>query len=316
MHSKLKHCTVYLFFPTVPPNQRQKRNQNIPDNANHGVPPLLPEFNDYKEKKRFSGFQENPRFYPDEPPMKKWFGAGDAVSRNRFEENPGMSDYREGFDYRQEFRNPDMYDPFESDYAENPQSSGMPGPHNVPRYGYGEQMPHGQAQDLNYHPAGAPPFKRPHPERDALEEFYSEEVRRGQVRSHGYQPSNQMMYPEGDKQLGFMDGSGPHNNMTGAKRQGSSEPEVKRRSLSSSLDTDRSHEQLLVKDYHHETRDIAGPNRPPSGQRHVEVFSPTSNIPEPFRRFLKGGEKDERKNKRRSRFSDASPEEVKMAKET
>lgn len=288
------------------------------------MPPLLPEFNDYKEKKKVSGFQENPRFYPDEPPMKKWFGGGDAVSRNRFEETPGRSDYREGFDYRKEFRNPDVYDPFENEYGEKPQSSGMPGPHNVPRYGHGEQMPHGQAQDSNYYPAGGPPFKRPYPERDALEEFYSEEVRRGQVRSHGYQPSSQMMYPEGNKQLGFMDGPVPNNNMTGAKRQGSSEPEVKRRSLSSSLDSDRPHEQMLIKDYHHEKRDLyqekafdnAGPSRPLSAQRHMEVYSPTSNIPEPFRRFLKGGEKDERKNKRRSRFSDASPEEVKMATET
>ncbi|XP_024862784.1 uncharacterized protein si:ch211-13c6.2 isoform X2 [Kryptolebias marmoratus] len=316
-----------LNISRVPPNQRQKRDQNIPQKAHQDVPPLLPEFKDYKERKNFSGYQENPGFYPDEPPKKKWFEMGDMMRHGRFDEKPGRSDYREGFDYRKDYKNPDLYDPFENEFPEQSQSGGMPGPHDAPRYGYGEQMPHGQGQDANYYPAGAPPYKRPYPERDALEEFYSEEVRRGQVRSHGYQPSSQMMYPEGDKQRCFMEG-GPvtHDNMAGARRQGLGEPEAKRRSLSSPLDGDRSHEQMLIKDYHHEARhlyqekafDNSGPNRarPSSGQRHVDISSAASDIPEPFRRFLKGSENDERRSKRRSRFSDASPEEVKMAKET
>lgn len=289
------------------------------------MPPLLPEFKDYKEKKNVSGYQETPGFYPNEPPNKRWFGMGDSVGHDRFQEKPGRPDYREGFDYRKDYKKPDIYDPFENEFARQQQGSGIPGPRDAHRYDYGQQMSQGQFQDSNYYPAGAPSNKRPYPERDALEEFYSEEVKRGQARSFGYQPSSQMMYPEGDKRS-FME-SNTHN-MTGARRQGSSEPEAKRRSFSSPLDTDPSYEQMLVKDYRHEERDPyqekafdnAGPNKagPSSSQRRVEVSSISPDIPEPFRRFMKGFENDEKMStsKRRSRFSDASAEEVKMAKET
>lgn len=187
-------------------------------------------------------------------------------------------------------------------------------------------MSRGQFQDANYYPAGAPPNKRPYPERDALDELYSEEVKRGPSSSFGHQRSSQMMYPEDDKRS-FVE-SNTHNNMTGGRRQGSSEPEAKRRSFSSPLDTEPSHEKMLMKDYRHEARDPyqenafdnAGPNKagPSSSQRRVEVSSIVPDLPEPFRRFMKGSENDEKINtgKRRSRFSDASPEEVKMAKDT
>ncbi|XP_037549153.1 uncharacterized protein si:ch211-13c6.2 isoform X2 [Nematolebias whitei] len=311
----------------APPNQWPKRDENLPQQTHQEVPPLLPEFKDYKDKKNVSGYQETPGFFPNEPPNKRWFGAADPTGHDRFQEKRGRPDYREGFDYRKEFKKPDVYDPFESEYARQQQGSGIPGPQDAQRYDYGHQMSRGQFQDVNYYPAGAPPNKRPCPERDPLDEqLYSEEVKRGQASSFGHQRSSQMMYPEGDKRS-FMESS-THNNMTGARRQGSSEPEAKRRSFSSPLDTDPSHEQMLIKDYCYEPRDQyqekafdnAGPNKagPSSSQRRVEVSSIVSDIPEPFRRFMKGNENDETRSagKRRSRFSDASPEEVKVAKET
>ncbi|XP_015227780.1 PREDICTED: uncharacterized protein LOC107083257 isoform X1 [Cyprinodon variegatus] len=173
---------------------------------------------------------------------------------------------------------------------------------------------------LDY-PPEASSLKRPYPERDPLEQFYSDEVRRGQVRSQEYQPSPQMSHTEeGNRRWSLERESGGYDRM---RRLGSSEPEAKMRNLSATFEGDLSREPLfdIFKDYHHERKDpylkdAFDRGRAAPAQTLGEVPSTISNIPEPFRRFLKGSAGDEEGQRRRkSRFSDATPEEVNMAKD-
>lgn len=167
-------------------------------------------------------------------------------------------------------------------------------------------------RSLDYTPE-ASSLKRPYPERDPLEEFYSEEVRRGQ----GYHPSPQMLFSEDNRRRSLDRETGRHDSM---RRHGSSEPEAKRRTFAAPFEGDRSRESSLdvFQDYHHERKEpyqeeAFKRGRPTSA--HGDVPSAMSNIPEPFRRFLKGSGDEEGQTRRRSRFSDATPEEVMMAKE-
>ncbi|XP_054909596.1 uncharacterized protein si:ch211-13c6.2 isoform X2 [Poeciliopsis prolifica] len=263
------------------PNYRQRL---VPD-----VPPLLPELREYPEKKDFSGI------YPDH------------LSRGRFDEGQRGADYVEGPSYREASTNLDCYTRPLLEYADDPLQST-----DVSRFDHRPPVP----QSLDYLPE-ASAHKRPYPERDPLEEFYSEEIRRGQVRSQGYQPSPKMMYGEDEKLRRSLERDpGRLDNM---RRHGSSEPEAKRRNLSAPFEGDRSRESSfdIVKNYHERKdsyqKEALKRGRPTSAQAHEE--GPMSNIPEPFRRFLKGNRAEKGMSRRKSRFSDATPEEVKMAKE-
>ncbi|XP_041867905.1 uncharacterized protein si:ch211-13c6.2 isoform X2 [Melanotaenia boesemani] len=312
-----------LNISRVSRRQKQKRDQSISQRPIQDVPPLFPELKDYNRRKAAAGFSNMPALYPDEPNMNR---NRDSFSHDRVQEEQQRTDYREGLKYREDYMNPDYHSSYENEYVDDPQS-GVLEPRDVPSYDYRKQMPHHQAQDLDYYPEEASSYKRPYPERDALEEFYAEEVRRGQLRSHEYQPS-QKMYLEGDKQPWSLEReSNRHDSANRAHGLGSMEPEAKRRNISTPLESDRSHGNFfdVVKDYHHErskpyeeeTFGLPGPSRAGSSisQRRSEVSSTISNIPEPFQRFLKGGPNNEGSSKRKSRFSDASPEELEMTKE-
>ncbi len=273
----------------------------------------------------------------------------DTLSHERMEEELRKADYRENDTHRREYnRDPGYRRQYEEEYVEDPQRRAVLEPGGVPRYDSREDIPHGQAQHVEYYPEETPPYGRPFPERDPLKEFYSEEVRRGRVRSAEYQPS-QPVYPEGDNQgwsgrhdsmnresrqgssepEGKWRSSRRHDSMNREGRQGSSEPEGKWRSSPAPMESDRSHDHLfnIIRDYCHERIEPhqedavndPGPSRtgPPTSQRRVEVTRAMSDIPEPFRRFLKGAADDEGhgKRKRKSRFSDATAEEVETTKE-
>ncbi|XP_008420143.1 uncharacterized protein LOC103472341 isoform X3 [Poecilia reticulata] len=261
------------------------RQRFVPD-----VPPLLPELREYRPKKDFSGI------YPDH------------LSRGRFEEGRRGADYMEGPSYREDRVNLDCYTRPLPEYADDPLQSTVLDPRDISRYDHRPTAP----QSLDYLPE-ASAHKRPYAERDPLEEFYSEEIRRGQVRSQGYQPSPKMMYTEDEKLRRSLEREpGRLDNM---RRHGSSEPEAKRRNLSTPFEGDRSRESSfdILKDYHHERRDPYQEEAFKWGTH--EGPSAMSNIPEPFRRFLKGNGAEEGMSRRKSRFSDATPDEVKMAKE-
>uniref|UniRef100_A0A1A7WY95 C2H2-type domain-containing protein n=1 Tax=Iconisemion striatum TaxID=60296 RepID=A0A1A7WY95_9TELE len=312
LHRKARGVEGRLNITRVPPSERQYRKQHTPQNSARDLPPLLPELKDY-HRRNTSGHER----YPDEARMRRQFEAEDNFSRGHFEEDRDRSDYREDFDYDPK---PDYDDLYEKIQA--PRNSRTLELFDVPRYDYDEQTQQSQDHAASYYPTEAPLYKRPHPEKDVLEEFYSQEVRRGQVRAHELQPSSKMMPPDCDAPLWSMEmESGRHD-----RRRGSSEPEVKRRNLDPLLKHDQSYSNMfnIVRDYHHktgssyaeETFDHPGTSgtRPPSGQT-IRDHGTIADIPEPFRRFLKGGEGDEGRNKRRSRFSDASPDELNKANE-
>lgn len=248
----------------------------------------------------------------------------DTLSHDRMEEELRRADYRESDMYRRKYVEPDYHREYQDEYVEDPQRRAVLEPGGVPRFDSREEMPHGQAQHVEYYPEKAPPHRGPYPKRDPLKEFYSEEVRPAE-----YQPS-QPVYPEGDNQWWSVDrDSGRQDSMNRACRQGSLEPETKRESFPTPMESDRSRDHLfnMIRDYCHEMREphqeeaVAnpGPSRTghPNSQRQVEVTRTMSDIPEPFRRFLKGPANDESqgKRKRKSRFSDATAEEVKTTKE-
>ncbi|KAM4725891.1 uncharacterized protein FYW61_013933 isoform 2-T2 [Anableps anableps] len=278
------------------PKHRQSRPPSSTQRSVPDVPPLLPELRDYRQKKDLSGV------YPD------------PLSRSRFEEGRRGADYMGGPRYREDSMNLDYHTRYQPEYGEEPLKAAILDPRDVSRYDHRSTVPH----SVDYIPE-ASAHKRPYPERDPLEEFYSEEIRRGQVRSQGYQPSSKMLYTEDENQQRSLERE--PGRLDSIRRHGSSEPEAKRRNLSAPFEGDRSHESSfdMLKDYHHERNDPYQEEpfkrgRPTSAQKHGEVPSAMSNIPEPFRRFLKGN-RDEEGLRRKSRFSDATPEEVKMAKE-
>ncbi|XP_075962293.1 uncharacterized protein LOC142965305 isoform X1 [Anarhichas minor] len=316
----------------VPPRQKQNRDRNILQSlTQRNVPSLLPGLMDYRDEHSHPG-----RCPPDTTP----FRPEDTYMLDRdrpmypqedtLEEELQRADHRESHMYRREYRDPDYRTEYKEEYVEDPQRRAAPEPGGDRRYESRQEMPHGQAQHVEYYPDKSPPYRKPFPERDPLKEFYTEEVRRrGRARSE-YSPS-QPVHPEDDERRCSLDReSGRRESMNGAGRQGSSEPEAKRRSFPTTMESDQTPEGRLfhfVRDYRHEMREpyqeeaVAKPGQSRTGtltsQRQVEATRAMSDIPEPFRRFLKGTANDEGhgKRKRKSRFSDATAEEAETTKE-
>ncbi|XP_072303594.1 uncharacterized protein [Eucyclogobius newberryi] len=145
-------------------------------------------------------------------------------------------------------------------------------------------------------------FRKSHTQKDALKEFYTEELRREKLAK-----TKQWPHDNDSHQLEHMRKSGRE---TG--------PAVSQRSFSTSLDGKRLHENYnLMLDYRpsadtsEEVLSKPGPSRV-SPSRSGDMSRKMSNIPDPFRRFLKGGVNygEPAARKRKSRFSDASVEEL------
>lgn len=259
------------------------------------------------------GFQSTAPFHPD---------SSYTMNTGRTEEELQRTDYRESDMYRRQNMDSDYRRDYEDEYVEDPLITAALKPGGVHNYDSREEKHHGPAPHAEYYPKEAPPFRRPYPEKDPLKEFYTEEVRRGRYRSAGYQPS-QPEYAESSKSQWSLDReSGRLESRNSAGRQGSSEPEAKMRSFSALMEGDHAH---FIRDYQHpengpyqdEPVSSAGPSRTRPFQRSVEVTRSTSDIPEPFRNFLKGAVDNEGhyKRKRKSRFSDATAEELETANE-
>ncbi|CAG5891723.1 unnamed protein product [Menidia menidia] len=286
-----------LNISSGPQRKQQFRDRSLPLAAQQEVPPLLPQLQEFCRRRSGFGYADSLPLSPEEPDRSR---KRERLSRDR--EDSG--DLRRGNyseEYRGDFRSPD-YAPYGGKYAPDPQRSGGLEPQSGPRFGFQEQAPPAQALHQQYYPEDPTPDQTPpYPEPG----FYSEEVRRRQ----DYPPPQQAQPWSLGRDPGRHDG----------------DPEAKRRTLSSPPDGDRSRGNLfnIIKDYNHEMRgpfskeafDPPGPSRAgaPSPQRHAQVPNSIANIPEPFRRFLKGN--DERRGKRKSRFSDATPEELERTKE-
>ncbi|CAK6949486.1 uncharacterized protein si:ch211-13c6.2 isoform X1 [Scomber scombrus] len=296
-----------LNISKVLPRPRQNRDRNIPQSVTQ--PPGLRNYQEefsHRERRFSPGFQNTAPFHPDDPY---------TLNTDCTEEELQRADYRESDMYRRENMDSDYRREYEDEYVEEPLTPAALKPSGVHKYDSREEMHHGP----EYYPEGAPPFRRPYPEKDQLKEFYTEEVRRGRYRSAEYQPS-QPVYPEDDKRQWSLDReSGRHESRNRAGRQGSSESEAKRRSFPALMEDDQTH---FIRDYGHKVRgeeqfSNAGPSRTGPFQRPMEVTRSTSDIPEPFRNFLKGtvGDEGHCKRKRKSRFSDATAEELENANE-
>lgn len=329
----LLKLSVYYFF-LVPPRQKQNRGRNISQSlTQRDVASHLPKLMDFKVEyshggKYPPGHPNSPPFHPEDPYTlnrdRQMQQQEDALSHDRLEEELRRADYRESDVHRREYIDPDYRR--EDEYVKDPQRTAIIEP-DVPKYDSRVEMPRSQAQHEEYHQVEASPYRRPYPERDPLEEFYSEEIRSGRVCSAEYEPL-QLVHPEGDNRRWSLDReSCRHDSMNRIGRQGSSEPEAKGRGFPTTVESDRSCDLLFnVRDYGHKMREprqeeaVAnpGPSRtgPPNSQRQMEVTRCMSDIPEPFKRFLKGATNDEDhgKRKRKSRFSDATAEEVETTK--
>ncbi|KAJ3608621.1 hypothetical protein NHX12_023153 [Muraenolepis orangiensis] len=243
--------------------------------------------------------------------------------------------------------------------------------------GFEDEMPDGRAYEQ-----GASPYRRPHPEQDPLEQFYSEELRRERAHvneaaattdrrnypsrdphdtfpgghddnvddpiRYAYPPEDGERHHPGEQPRGprYPPGEGaidypyksdrfgdeirqrspaPEQSYAGEDdhrpeaqrraypgaraRQGDPEP---RRNTDQPLDRDRLFE--MVGALRNET---SGPPRQaagPSYQMMPEGYRGMSSIPEPFRRFLQRNASSQDIRKRRSRFSDATQEEMEGSK--
>ncbi|XP_070703135.1 uncharacterized protein [Pempheris klunzingeri] len=299
-------------------------------------PPQLRDFqHEPSNRGRYpTSYPNTPRCHPEDPYMLKnrdrhMYQQEDTLSQDSMREELQRADHSESDAYRRDCLDPDYRRGYEEKYVEEPQRRAILERGRIPGRDLREESPHQQAQHVEYYPEEAPPQRRPYPERDQLKEFYSEEVRRRRVCSAEYQQS-QPLFPEGNNQRWSLDReSGRHNSMNRACRQGPTEPGATRRSFPAPMESDRSSAHMFntIRGYglqrrepHHEEA-VANPRPgqtvPPNSQRQVELTTTMCNIPEPFRRFLKGSANDEGhgKRKRKSRFSDATAEEVETTKE-
>ncbi|XP_033831512.1 uncharacterized protein si:ch211-13c6.2 [Periophthalmus magnuspinnatus] len=153
-------------------------------------------------------------------------------------------------------------------------------------------------------------FQKPHVQKDVLKEFYTEELRREkQAKSKHWSHDIDSHQPEHMRRSGRATG-----------------PAASQNSFSTSSDGKSPHEiYKIMKDYRHsavtlerpeEALSNPGPSRP-SPARSGDLSRKMSDIPDPFIRFLKGGSRGEEPvRKRKSRFSDATEEELEAAQKT
>ncbi|XP_060949257.1 uncharacterized protein si:ch211-13c6.2 isoform X2 [Limanda limanda] len=257
------------------------------------VPPRFSELKANKGENSGRGYPNMSSFQTEEPSMnrdRQMYQREDGLCRGYMKDELHSADYMNNDMYRQEYMDPDN----SMQYEEDRQIRDQQEPCGGTRYDPWEEvpMPYGQTQDLDYFPEEAPPYRRSYPEKDALKDLYSEEAWRRKARSE-YEPS-QPAYPDDERRWSQDRESGRHDDMRRASRNNKGE-------------------------LYEEVASYPGMSRtgPHSSQRRVDVTKTISGIPEPFRRFLTGATNDggREKRKRKSRFSDATAEEVERTKE-
>lgn len=314
----LSKLHVY-FSPLELQKQRFSRGQNDPQiSTQSGLTSHLPKLMDFKiepsvQERYPPEHSDTPPFCPKDPYMPNRDMREDPLSHDRFGEDLRRADYKESDLQKREYREPDI----QRDYEES----------GIPKYDLRVEVTRGQGRCEEICQREASPYRRPYPERDLLEEFYPKDMRSGQSHSAEYKPPERA-HSEGDNGRRSLDREpGRHDSLNRAGTQGSSEPESKWRGFSTTSQGDRPFDlKFNVQDYGHKSREMhqedynnnPGPSRTGLGitQRQVEVSRCMADIPEPFKRFLKGphNNEDQGKRKRKSRFSDASAEEVETTK--
>ncbi|XP_030002565.1 uncharacterized protein LOC115427953 isoform X2 [Sphaeramia orbicularis] len=287
----------------------QNRDRNIHP-AHRDAPPLLPELTSFNNS-RGRRLNDFPNPFPAHPEDHYMLNPDrDGLSHDQGEEDLLRTDYREGDMHRERYMEPDYRTEYEKDYTDDLQRGQRRD--GISRFGSREQMQRGQAQGEEYYPSGP---RGSYPEKDLLKEFYTEEVRQRQAE---YQ-SPQDPYPQDSSLQWPLDRESD-------RRPRSSEPEANRMRFPMPSDSNCSRNQLVnvIKDYRQEIMKpcqeeavvTSGPSRA-SPTRLSDINRTVSDIPEPFMRFLQGHTSREElgKRKRKSRFSDATKEEMTIAQE-
>lgn len=157
--------------------------------------------------------------------------------------------------------------------------------------------------------------------KDLLKEFYTEELKR-EKQAKAQQPPH---LEDSSQQWPCDRYSYQHKDMSRAGRQSASDLETKMSSFATDVDGRNSREMFkMVKDYQHNVlapghQDEAFSNPGPSRvhpSRPGDLSRKMPDIPDPFMRFLQGGTNREEPGvrKKKSRFADATIEELQAAK--
>lgn len=229
----------------------------------------------------------------------------DTHSEGRFEQR---ADHRGRGGRRQAPGDPEYHANYKEQYRHDDEITAPEFESRFPKCESRSEMPNGwsRSSSQEYFPEEAP-YRRSYPERDPLEIFHAEEIRNVQGRS----PDYMSLHPDDDSLHWSPD-----------RRQGSRERESTGRSFPTEISRHQSHglevNGQLLQNYKvgdlYIQEDKPGPSRTGLSnlKRNDDFPRFMSDIPEPFKRFLKGGTNDSEqgKRKRKSRFSDASMEEV------
>lgn len=165
------------------------------------------------------------------------------------------------------------------------------------------------------------PYGRAYTDRGALEECYTQDGRGVQSRPAQYE-SPEQLYSEADNRRQSLNRDlAQEMSMSCSGRWGFGGADGDYRGFSSAAQGDRPYKmEVTSHDYGHKSRKMHQEDyncEPgPHGRTGASVAQCLADIPEPFKRFLSGatGRSDQGKRKRKSRFSDASAEEVERAK--
>ncbi|XP_029976068.1 uncharacterized protein LOC115409177 isoform X2 [Salarias fasciatus] len=299
--------------PRAPQRKMQNRNRMIEQQGQVAsfVTELKTYRNQYSNQKNYPTEPQNrPEIQPEDPNMQRgrWHQWEDAASYSPVEAEPQRNQM-----YRDNFTGPDHL--AQREFGQDPLGRATFEPGDRARmHDFRENTPRGQAQLGEYSPEKGTPYATSYPERG--DEFYSEERSGERILSLNYNPAGEQQYRSREP---------GRNDMYGAGRQEFSEPEAKRSTFSPAVNNEQAaHSFSLVRDYHHKSRpahkeettlDYTLPDRAGASAEQLDVAQALSDIPEPFRRFLSGGTAESQgKRKRKSRFSDATPEELEETK--
>lgn len=289
----------------------QNRNQKgslIPQDATSHLPRLMDFKMEHGRKRGYTPQQPNTSSFHQENAYMLNQDHWDTHSQGRFEENVQRADHRGRDGRKQAHGDPDYHTNYKERYRQDEQRAVEFEPH-IPKCESRSEIPHGWSRSSSqeeYCTLEAP-YRRGYPERDPLDIFHTEEIKNVQGRS----PHYMRLHPDDDSLHWSPD-----------RRQGTREQVSTRRSFPTEMECHQSHDLLVNGQLlqNHKIGDLyieeAKPGPSTIGlsnlERNDDVPRFMSDIPEPFKRFLKGGtiDSEQGKRKRKSRFSDASMEEM------
>lgn len=279
----------------------------IPQDARSHLPRLMDFKMECAQERGYTQQQPNTSSFHQETPYMLNQGDRDTRSWGRFEGNVQRADHRGRDGRRQAPGDPDDCSNYKERYRQDEQRTVEFEP-RIPKSELRSEMPHGWSHSSSQEYCSEEgPFRRGYPERDPMDIFHTEEKRNVQGRS----PDYMRLHPDDDSFHWSPD-----------IRQGSREQESIRRSFPTEMKSHQSHDHLVnghllqnhkIGDLHiEEAKPVLSRTGLPNPERNADVSRFMSDIPEPFKRFLKGGTNDSEqgKRKRKSRFSDASMEEL------